>query len=384
VSPDATAPRVVSSRAPGIVLAGLELLYATPELPTEAPPAPPPKSPTPAKPAARSLATAVPPPRAADATVDSTVQHPPETAENSPNGAIGAAMGAPVSAGAKHALDAIARSVGMDPAELARVANSPHDQALFLVQRLFDPHDGEAVVRARYGTAGALAAESLRRMRDLYRVTDLNAEQRENLLVVVETALIVGGALGQVDNPDFEMVDVDPGAGADRGRFEQAIAANRAIARCVRPTGRPGDRVYVVEIPRHGPGRGEAICANAWAIATDTIGRPSRALGNTDAVVPPLSAATAVRAPSITTELLTSPAAAGIGPSTTIAPLRGAPSLTGLGSSIATVPSTAGGAVRSIVSAPLASIGRSSGAAPLPSMVSGGPLGLLGARATVR
>jgi hypothetical protein len=180
------------------------------------------------------------------------------------DGAEMAALGAPLSEPARHAMEAIARAAGIAADQLASVADTPRDQAYYLAEQLFDPNVGASVVRARDGLPGALAAESYRRMRDVYQVLDMSVAQRQSVVAVIERALIAGNALGQVDNRDYEMIDVDPGPQADRGRFERAIAANRAIARCIRPSEHTGGRFYLVEIPRRGPWMGGTICHDAW------------------------------------------------------------------------------------------------------------------------
>ncbi len=333
------APGVAPSRAPRIVLTGLELRYGAPAKPRASPPAP--------APAARPSAEAVSPPqRPIDAAVDAGVRHQHEVGGKSPDDAGPAASGAPVSTEARHVLEEIARNAGIDAGDMASAVDSPHDQALFLVERMFDPHDGVAAVRARYGTAGALAVESYRRMRDSYKTLDLNAEQRRNLVVVVETALIVGGAVRQVGNPDYQMVDVDPGARVDPARFERAVAASGAVARCVRPTGRAGDRLYLLEIPRRGSGRGGAVCAND---------RPD--VGSASIVVqPPSPEALARFSQSITTVPQTSPAiGAAVGSSVTTVPPTNPAVGAGLAHAIETVPSSTVG----VPPAPLPSAGAS-------------------------
>ncbi|HUA53339.1 MAG TPA: hypothetical protein VMB81_14300 [Candidatus Sulfotelmatobacter sp.] len=349
------------SRAPRIMLAGLELRYGTAEAP-----ATPRASATPAPAPARSPV---------DAAVEAGVRRQREAAGKPPDDAATAEIGAPVSTDARHALDDVARRAGIDAGDMASVADSPHDQALFLVERMLDPRYGVAAVRARYGTAGALAAESYQRMRDIYRTVDLNAEQRQNLVVVVETALVVGGAVGQATNPDDEMVDVDPGARVDRARFEQAVAASRAIARCVRPTGRAGDRRYLLEIPRHGVGRGGAICANDWDDSD----------GTTVVVQPPSAEALARFTQSVAAAPLTTAAADRLGPPVATAPATSAALDGRLGPSVATAPLTdpaasvgPGHAIETVLPASVrvpAVVSPSLITSPLIATVSNGPLG---------
>jgi len=353
-------PDWAPSRAPRIVLAGLELRYGTAE----------------ARAAPRASAAPAPAPARdpIDAAVEEGVRRQREAAGKPPDDAATAARGAPVSTDAKRALDDVARRAGVDAGDMASVADSPHDQALFLVERMLDPRYGVAAVRARYGAAGALAAESYQRMRDIYRTVDLNAEQRQNLVVVVETALIVGGAVGQARNPDDEMVDVYPGARVDRARFEQAVAASRAIARCVRPTGRAGDRRYLLEIPRRGPGRGGAVCANDWddsGGATVVVQPPSAEalarFSQSIAATPLPTLAAGDRLP-VAPAPATNPALDGtLGPSVATAPLTDPAAGVGPGHAIETVLPTSV-RVPSVVSPSLIT-------SPLIATVSNGPLG---------
>jgi hypothetical protein len=155
---------------------------------------------------------------------------------------------------------------------MASVMNTPRDQARFLVEQLFDPAVGEARVRQLYGLPGYVAAESYRRLRDRFQVLDLSAAQKQAVVDVTATALVLANATGQVEDPAYATIDVDPGAHADRARFERAVGANPRIARCVRPTGR--DRFYRLEMPRDGAQAGGAPCTDAWS---------SPALARTDA-----------------------------------------------------------------------------------------------------
>lgn len=251
---------------PGVVLVGLELRSAQPPEPrkpaeTLAPAAGPKPTPAPAEAKPTDAASARDP---VDAAVDVAMGQQREAAGAPLDGAEMAALGAPVSGPARHAIEEIARTAGIKAGQLASVADTPRDQAYFLAEQLFDPNVGASVVRTRYGLPGELAAESYRRMRDVFQVLDMSAAQRQSVTAVIERALVAGNALGQVDNPDYEMIDVDPGPRADLGRFERAVAAHRAIARCMRPPERTGGHFYMVEIPRHGPWMGGAICHDAW------------------------------------------------------------------------------------------------------------------------
>jgi hypothetical protein len=109
-------------------------------------------------------------------------------------------------------------------------------------------------------------------VRDVYQVLDLNPEQKDSVVDVVAAALIAGGAVGQVDDPAVERIDVDPGPRADRKRFERAVAGNDAIARCLRPS--LGDRFYALELPRRGGGGGGATCSDPWFSAPALVAQP--------------------------------------------------------------------------------------------------------------
>jgi hypothetical protein len=209
--------------------------------------------------------------------------------------------------------------------------------------------------------------------------------------VAVETALIVGGAVGQVGNPDYEMVDVDLGAGVDRAGFEHAVAASGAVARCVRPTGRSGDRLYLLEISRHGrgdggpgdggPRDGGAVCADdrhefdrrdvagASIIVVPPGGEALARFSQFVATAAlPIPAAGVAPRPSVATAPSTNPAAgAGLGPSVTTAPLTGAAAGAGPGPSVTPAPSTSPAAG--------AGLGLSATTAPLTSAAAGAGLG---------
>jgi hypothetical protein len=178
-----------------------------------------------------------------------------------------AAYGTPLSPSAQRALDEVARAAGLGAGQLAGVGSTPRAQARLLVEKLFDPGVGEAQVRAQYGLAGALAAESYRRVRDIHQVLDLNPEQKDSVVDVAAGALIAGGALGPIDDPEVERIDVDPGARVDRARFERAIAGNGAIVRCLRPI-RRDDRFYQLELRRRGASAAGTECRDAWSTAT--------------------------------------------------------------------------------------------------------------------
>ena len=268
--------------------AGLQLRDGAPDGTVGASPSPAP-TPMPAPPARARAAK--PPPAAAPMPAAQTTA-PLETTPRSPiDEAVDAAMrqrfsggavprgpvpdalayGAPVSPAAQRVLDDIARAAGIAAGQLAAVGSTPRDQARLLVEKLFDPAFGEARVRVQYGTAGALAAEAYRRVRDVYQVLGLNPEQKSAVVDVVSAALIAGGALGQADDPAIERIDVDPGTHADRARFERAIAANEAVARCLRPA--RGDRFYALELPRRG-GSGGADCRDPWSDAPVIAAQP--------------------------------------------------------------------------------------------------------------
>ena len=175
------------------------------------------------------------------------------------------ADGTPLSRRAQQVVDALGRAAGLDRGAMASVTDRPRDQARFLVEQMFDPAVGEARVTALYGLPGSLAAESYRRLRDRFQVLDLSPAQRETVVAVVEAALVIGEAIGQVQDPAREWIDIDPGARADRDRFERAVAGDPAIARCLRPSPGGNDRVYLIEIPRDGTPGGGARCHAAWA-----------------------------------------------------------------------------------------------------------------------
>jgi hypothetical protein len=210
------------------------------------------------------VAPTAPPRSPVDQAVDVALLHERDGAGAPPDGAEMAALGSPLTAPAQHVIGTIARDSGIGAGQVASVANTPRDQAFFLVERLLDPSVGADKVGPRYGLAGELAVASYRRLRDIYQVLDMTAAQRQGLVSVVENALIAAGAVGQVENPDYEMIDVDPGPAVDRARFERVIATQQAIAGCIRPPERTGGRVYLLEIPRHGSWMGGATCHDAW------------------------------------------------------------------------------------------------------------------------
>jgi hypothetical protein len=258
----AARPAAPPAARPAVILAGLQLRDGAPE------PSPPrAKAPPPARmrAAPEPLPPAAEPRNPVDDAVEEAVRQqlaggvPPAT------GADIAAQGSPPSAAAKRALETIARAAGLDVGQVASVANTPRDQAQFLIEELLDPKFGETYVRGRYGTAGAVAAEGYRRMRDVYQILDLNAAQKQAVVAVVERALRTLGVGGQIENPNYEMIDVDPGPRANRARFETAIAASAAVARCLRPIARSGDRFYLIEIPRGGAWLGGGACREAWS-----------------------------------------------------------------------------------------------------------------------
>jgi hypothetical protein len=287
-SPASGAPAGIAALAPASVIAvGLQLRDGAPAV-EPAPPASP-------KPALRGrqrspASDAVPEPPPSRSPIDEAVDGAVRQQQLGAASRVStgpARSGAPLTAPAKRVVEEIARAAGLDGAQVVGATNTVHDQAVFLVERLFDPRFGEAEVRSRYGTAGALAAESYRRMRDIYQVLDLSPEQRQAVVDVVANALLAGNAVGQVDNPDYEMVDVDPGPRADRARFERAIASHIAVARCLRPaTAGAGERAYLLEIPRRGAWLGGATCRDAWAapaVAGRAVPSPSAASDAGDA-----------------------------------------------------------------------------------------------------
>jgi hypothetical protein len=250
-----------------VVPVGLQLRDGAPEpAPPRAKPPPPVKTRATPEPAAE-------PRNPVDEAVDAAARQQLGGGAPPASGADVAAHGAPPSPAAKHALEAIARAAGLDAGQVASVANTPRDQAQFLVEELLDPKYGETYVRGRYGTAGAVAAESYRRLRDVFQILDLDAAQKQAVVAVVERALLTLGVVGQVENPTYEMIDVDPGPRANRARFETAIAANTAVARCLRPDARSGERFYLVEIPRSGAWLGGGACRDAWG-APNVAARP--------------------------------------------------------------------------------------------------------------
>jgi hypothetical protein len=276
VGPVEGAPRDPGWRAP-VVLVGLQLRDGTPAVepaPTR-PKSAPPARPRPATSEPASPPAALPDPSPArspvDEAVDSAVRQQQLAGAAARAGAGPASSGVPLSAPAKNVVAEIARAAGLDGGHVVSAADTVRDQALFLVERLLDPRFGEADVRGSFGMAGALAVESYRRMRDIYQVLDLTAEQKRVVIDVVANALLAGHAVGQVDNPDYEMIDVDPGPRADRARFERAVAGHIAVARCLRPA---DGRAYVLEIPRRGAWLGGAVCRDAWAAPTPTA-RPA-------------------------------------------------------------------------------------------------------------
>jgi hypothetical protein len=234
--------------------------------------------PAPVEPPARPDA---PPPSwsgdpAIDQVVDQAVRHSLAGAAPGDDTPTVIADGAPLSARARQTLDRIAVAAGLDRAEMAAVTDTPRDQARFLVEQLFDPNGGEAAVRARYGRPGALAAASYRRLRDMFQVLDLSAAQKETVVDAVERALIDAGATGQVDDPRHELVEVDPGPRADRGRFERTVAQTVPVVRCLRPSRRADDRFYLLELSRSDAPGGGAVCAAPWRAASADAppGRP--------------------------------------------------------------------------------------------------------------
>jgi hypothetical protein len=231
--------------------------------PAHAQPAPEPssRSDTAPAPASRSENPVV------DAAVDAAVRRSLAGAVPRDNAPELIVAGVPPSPHALEVLAAIARAARLDRDEMAIVTNTPRDQARFLVEQLFDPRIGPAGVRERYGMAGVLAAESYRRLRDVFQVLDLNATQKEAMVDVVETALLDAQATGQVDDPSHERIDVDPGPRADHQRFERAVAQNPSIVRCVRPNPRGDDRFYRLELPRAGAAAGGAVCGAPWTQA---------------------------------------------------------------------------------------------------------------------
>jgi len=239
-----------------LVRAGLELRGGPPEPPARRVPPP--------RPAV--AAPLPPPPSPLEQAVERAVRQ--RLAGGARGGlAVAVTDGLPPSPRAQAALHAIASSAGLSPGDLASVADTPRDQARFLVEKLFDPRVGEQRVTILYGMPGQIAADSARRLRDIFQQLDLSAGQKETIVDVVEAALVDLGATGQVEEPGVEWVDVDPGPRADRGRFEQAVAASPAIARCLRPDAGDGGRFYQLTLPRAGAGEGGAACVSPWSPA---------------------------------------------------------------------------------------------------------------------